>query len=105
MAQNTVRMNYGITVIVKLLNPPSRWPLVKAVIGLIRNLALCPANHSPLRDNGAIHHLIRLLMRAFQDTERVSIYGMIYRIDNNYYLIYSITYLTYIVFAATVICR
>lgn len=73
MAQNTVRMNYGITVIVKLLNPPSRWPLVKAVIGLIRNLALCPANHLPLRDNNAIIHLIRLLMRAFQDTERVSI--------------------------------
>ncbi|XP_029177909.1 armadillo segment polarity protein isoform X2 [Nylanderia fulva] len=70
MAQNSVRLNYGIQVIVKLLHPPSRWPLVKAVIGLIRNLALCPANHSPLRDHGAIHHLVRLLMRAFQDTQR-----------------------------------
>lgn len=57
----------------KLLHPPSRWPLVKAVIGLIRNLALCQANHAPLRENGAIHHLVRLLMRAFQDTQRVSI--------------------------------
>lgn len=73
MAQNSVRINYGIQVIVKLLHPPSRWPLVKAVIGLIRNLALCPANHSPLRDHGAIHHLVRLLMRAFQDTQRVSV--------------------------------
>lgn len=72
MAQNSVRVNYGIQVIVKLLHPPSRWPLVKAVIGLIRNLALCPANHVPLREHGAIHHLVRLLMRAFQDTERVS---------------------------------
>ncbi|KAK0178918.1 hypothetical protein PV327_007758 [Microctonus hyperodae] len=70
MAQNSVRINYGIQVIVKLLHPPSRWPLVKAVIGLIRNLALCPANHGPLREHGAIHHLVRLLMRAFQDTER-----------------------------------
>lgn len=73
LAQNSVRLNYGIQVIVKLLHPPSRWPLVKAVIGLIRNLALCPANHAPLREHGAIHHLVRLLMRAFQDTQRVSI--------------------------------
>ncbi|EEB14106.1 Armadillo segment polarity protein, putative [Pediculus humanus corporis] len=69
-AQNAVRHNYGIQVIVKLLHPPSRWPLVKAVIGLIRNLALCPANHAPLREHGAIHHLVRLLTRAFQDIQR-----------------------------------
>ena len=37
MAQNAVKLNYGIQVIVKLLNPPSRWPLVQAVIGLIRS--------------------------------------------------------------------
>ncbi|CAK9812313.1 Armadillo segment polarity protein [Anthophora plagiata] len=70
MAQNSVRLNYGIQVIVKLLHPPSRWPLVKAVIGLIRNLAHCPANHGPLRDHGAIHHLVRLLIRAFPETQR-----------------------------------
>ncbi|XP_071447482.1 armadillo segment polarity protein isoform X2 [Hetaerina americana] len=70
MAQNAVRLNYGLQSIVKLLHPPSRWPLVKAVIGLVRNLALCPANHAPLRDHGAIHHLVRLLLRAFQDTQR-----------------------------------
>lgn len=62
-----------LQVIVKLLNPPSRWPLVKAVIGLIRNLALCPANHAPLREAGAIHLLVQLLMRAFQDTQRVCV--------------------------------
>ncbi|XP_013119037.1 armadillo segment polarity protein isoform X2 [Stomoxys calcitrans] len=70
MAQNAVRLNYGLSVIVKLLHPPSRWPLIKAAIGLVRNLALCPANAAPLREHGAIHHLVRLLMRAFQDTER-----------------------------------
>ncbi|XP_058802817.1 armadillo segment polarity protein-like isoform X2 [Phymastichus coffea] len=70
MAQNSVRLNYGIQVIVNLLQPLSRWPLIKAVIGLTRNLALCPANHTPLREHGAIHHLVRLLMRAFQDIER-----------------------------------
>lgn len=71
-AQNYVRQNYGLPVIVKLLQPPSRWPLVKAVIGLIRNLALCPSNSTPLREHAAIHHLVRLLIRAFQDTQRVS---------------------------------
>ena len=59
--------------IVKLLQAPSRWPLVKAVIVLIRNLAFCPANHAELRENGAIHQLIRLLMLAVKDTtERVT---------------------------------
>lgn len=47
-AQNQIRLNYGITHIVKLLNTQC-WPLTKAVIGLIRNLALCPINHGELR--------------------------------------------------------
>uniref|UniRef100_A0A646QDI6 Armadillo segment polarity protein n=1 Tax=Hemiscolopendra marginata TaxID=943146 RepID=A0A646QDI6_9MYRI len=72
MAQNSVRLNYGLPVIVKLLHPPSRWPLIKAVIGLIRNLALCPANHAPLREHGAIPRLVQLLIRAYQDTQRRS---------------------------------
>ena len=36
MAQNAVRLHYGLPVLVKLLHPPSRWPLIKAVVGLIR---------------------------------------------------------------------
>lgn len=68
MAQNAVRLiNYGIRVVVKLLNPPSRWPLIKAVIGLIRNLALCQANHAPLREQNAINCLIHLMNKAQQD--------------------------------------
>lgn len=68
MAQDNVRMiNYGINVVVKLLNPPSRWPLIKAVIGLIRNLALCQANHARLREQNAINSLIHLLAKAHQD--------------------------------------
>ncbi|XP_030757588.1 armadillo segment polarity protein [Sitophilus oryzae] len=68
--QNQVRVVGGIPVIVRLLNPPSRWPLVKAVIGLIRNLALCPDNFLPLRESCAINYLVQLLMRAYQDTQR-----------------------------------
>jgi hypothetical protein len=36
----------------------------------MRNLALCPANHAPLRENGAIARLIHLLMRAYQDSQQ-----------------------------------
>merc|ERR1712198_672863 len=71
MAQNAVRLQGGLPTIVRLMHPPSRWPPVKAVIGLIRNLALCPANHAPLRENGAIPRLVHLLIRAFQDTQGV----------------------------------
>lgn len=67
MAQNAVRLIDGIGVVVKLLKPPSRWPLIKAVIGLIRNLALNRANHAPLREHNAIHYLIQLLNKAQQD--------------------------------------
>merc|ERR1711860_304372 len=49
VAQNAVRLQGGIPTIARLLHPPSRWPLVKAVIGIMRNLALCPANQSQLR--------------------------------------------------------
>lgn len=70
LAQNNVRLHYGLPVIVKLLHPPSRWPLIKAVIGLIRNLALCPANHAPLREHGALPRMVQLLIRAHQATQR-----------------------------------
>uniref|UniRef100_A0A8C5R8Q0 Beta-catenin n=1 Tax=Leptobrachium leishanense TaxID=445787 RepID=A0A8C5R8Q0_9ANUR len=69
MAQNAVRLHYGLPVVVKLLHPPSHWPLIKATVGLIRNLALCPANHAPLREQGAIPRLVQLLVREHQDTQ------------------------------------
>uniref|UniRef100_A0AAY4CZG2 CTNB1 protein n=1 Tax=Denticeps clupeoides TaxID=299321 RepID=A0AAY4CZG2_9TELE len=69
MAQNAVRLHYGLPVVVKLLFflPVS---VVQATVGLIRNLALCPANHAPLREQGAIPRLVQLLVRAHQDTQR-----------------------------------
>jgi len=69
VAQNAVRLQGGAPTIARLLHPPSRWPLVKAVIGLIRNLALCPANQTPLREHGTIPRLVHLLIRAFQDIQ------------------------------------
>ncbi|RVE75755.1 hypothetical protein OJAV_G00001970 [Oryzias javanicus] len=70
MAQNAVRVHYGIPAIIKLLNKPYYWPIVKAAVGLIRNLALCPENQGTLRDAGAIHSLIDLLVIAHQDAQK-----------------------------------
>ncbi|XP_071771376.1 junction plakoglobin a [Centroberyx gerrardi] len=70
VAQNAVRLHYGIPAIVKLLNQPYYWPVIKAVVGLIRNLALCPENQAPLRDAGAIPRLVNLLLKAHQDAQK-----------------------------------
>lgn len=75
-AENGVRLHFGIPVLVKLLNPPSRWPLIKAVIGLIRNLALCPSNHTPIRDQGGLPRLVQLLMKANQGKFKILFYIM-----------------------------
>ncbi|CAL1607072.1 unnamed protein product [Knipowitschia caucasica] len=70
LAQNTVRLHYGIPHVLKLLGQPHYWPVVKATVGLIRNLALCPANQAPLREAGAIPRLVNLLLKAHQDIQR-----------------------------------
>merc|ERR1719216_163152 len=69
VAQNAVLLREGIPAVAQLLHPPSRWPLVKAVIGLIRNLALCSANLAPLRESQTIPRLVHLLTRAFLDLQ------------------------------------
>lgn len=71
VAQNLVRFNYGIPVIVDLLNQ-SRWPLVKAVVGLIRNLALHPPNQESLRENNAIPKIVALIRKAYAERQKTS---------------------------------
>ena len=50
MAQNAVRLHYGLPVVVKLLHPPSHWPLIKVSSTLAlgcsspRSLVLCLKN-------------------------------------------------------------
>lgn len=70
VAQNDVCVNYGIPTVVGLLSQPFHWPLIKATVGLVRNLALLPANHGALRDSNAIPRLVQLLVKAHQDTQR-----------------------------------
>lgn len=40
------------------------------MVGLVRNLALCPENQAPLRDAGAIPRLVNLLLKAHQDAQK-----------------------------------
>lgn len=67
IAQNDVRLHDGITYIVNLLNLPIGWPLIKAIIGLIANLSLCPANQAPLRESKVLQKLNQLLAKAQQE--------------------------------------
>mgnify|MGYP001492025120 CR=1 FL=1 len=85
VAQNAVRLREGIPAVAQLLHPPSRWPLVKAVIGLIRNLALCSANLAPLRESQTIPRLVHLLTRAFLDLQGVSKNVILYLFYYNTY--------------------
>uniref|UniRef100_A0A4W6D971 Junction plakoglobin n=1 Tax=Lates calcarifer TaxID=8187 RepID=A0A4W6D971_LATCA len=52
LAQNAVRLHYGIPAVVKLLGQPHYWPVVKATVA------------------GAIPRLVNLLLKAHQDTQR-----------------------------------
>lgn len=68
-AQNRVRLQYGISAVVDLLQQ-SRWPLVKATVGLIRNLALLQANLVEMREKQVVQKLILLLNKAYMETQR-----------------------------------
>lgn len=54
MAQNSVRLNYGIPAIVKLLNQPNQWPLVKVQPLPRRVLSGGPEERSAVRIRGWI---------------------------------------------------
>lgn len=70
--QNQIRLHYGLPHIIRLLHPPSKWPVIKAVIGLIRNLALSSANHQPLGEQNVIQRLYQLLSKACQEIKRTN---------------------------------
>lgn len=70
MARNNVRLNYGLNVVVDLLQSQSRWPLIKAIVGLIRNLAICQANCQPLVELHAIPLLISRFNQAYNFTQQ-----------------------------------
>lgn len=77
MAQEAVRYYYGLPVIAPLLqSDQSRWPLLKATIGLIRNLALNDNNLAPLRELGIIPRLVQLLIKAINSHQQAQQQGI-----------------------------
>lgn len=68
LAQDAVCKLYGIPTVVNLLNQPHQWPVIKAAAGVVRNLALNPGNHIPLREAGVNAHLVVLLKSTHQDS-------------------------------------
>ena len=64
-AQESIRFNYGLPVIVNILQSEnSRWPLIKACIGLIKNVSLSESNLASLRELGVIPRLVQLLLKS-----------------------------------------
>lgn len=53
------------------LPPPS----LQALVGLIRNLALCPENHHPLREQTVIPKLWNILTRAYTNSSKRGVPG------------------------------
>jgi catenin beta 1 len=77
VAQEAVRYYYGLPVIAPLLqSDSSRWPLLKATIGLIRNLALSDNNLAPLRELGIIPRLVQLLIKAINAHQQAQQSGL-----------------------------
>ncbi|XP_053211149.1 catenin beta-1-like [Panonychus citri] len=74
IAQNDVRLHDGLNYIVNFLNLPISWSLIKGIVGLIHNLAQCPANQAPLREAGVIPKLNQILSKAQQERNSSSGY-------------------------------
>lgn len=66
IAQEAIRIHGGLPDVSKLFDSSSKWPLLTATAGLVRNLAFNPQNINALRDLGVIQKLCMLLSRAYQ---------------------------------------
>ena len=55
--------------------PPPSLSLSQALVGLIRNLALCPENHFPLRQQTVIPKLWNILTRAYTNSSKRGVPG------------------------------
>lgn len=72
IAQEAVRVHGGLPDISKLLDPPSKWPILTAASGLVRNLASNQQNIGALRELGIVQKLALLLNKAYQALQESS---------------------------------
>lgn len=81
-AREAIRKSYGIGNIIKLLrdkNFKEHWGIIKATVGLIKNLSLSPTIIPQLCEQNAVRRLIELLINI--DRERTKIFD-----ENKQYL-------------------
>ncbi|OXB65966.1 hypothetical protein ASZ78_002714 [Callipepla squamata] len=82
MAQNAVRLHYGLPVVVKLLHPPSHWPLIKEGVrmeeivegctGALHILARDVHNRIVIRGLNTIPLFVQLLYSPIENIQRVA---------------------------------
>lgn len=66
LAQEQVRSINGLNIITQLMIlQPRSWPIIKAVLGLIRNFCSNQLNANHLRSNGIIEKLMQILFDAY----------------------------------------
>lgn len=69
-AQISVRLHNGLSLMARLLKTPgASWALLKAVVGLARNIALCQGNQAALREQGVLEGLVSVLHNAFNEVK------------------------------------
>eukprot|EP00096_Caligus_rogercresseyi_P011794 TRINITY_DN4761_c0_g1_i2.p1 TRINITY_DN4761_c0_g1~~TRINITY_DN4761_c0_g1_i2.p1 ORF type:complete len:725 (+),score=235.66 TRINITY_DN4761_c0_g1_i2:66-2240(+) len=67
-AQNVLCYQLGaLPILLNVLHNTTYRPLIKAVLGVIRNLAQRPANQNALREHGYLHELAHLLRISMED--------------------------------------
>lgn len=68
-AQNNDLRNFGLPAVINLLDPERKWPVVNAVIGLLRNMALCESNRVSLREHSVLPRLVMFLKKAVHEAQ------------------------------------
>ncbi|KAL5489119.1 hypothetical protein EMCRGX_G018175 [Ephydatia muelleri] len=70
MAQAIVRSQNGVPLLLNMMQPQARWPVVLALTGLIRNLSLSHECHAILRDHSCVPRLWHYINKAYQEMQR-----------------------------------
>ncbi|KRX91783.1 Armadillo segment polarity protein [Trichinella pseudospiralis] len=68
---NSVRLNYGIPLICSFVNFHSQpLPVIKAALGLLRNLGSNPANLAAFRDQAVVNNVCMYFIHSFQQVQQ-----------------------------------
>lgn len=57
----------GLTKLARWMQPETNRPCLKAVLGVVRNLALKMSNHTIMRERGFVHQILRIFSLTYND--------------------------------------